>query len=149
LRALRDRPYLLLAVLTIHMTLLSLGAPILIAEVLTRAPSRHRAVADRQHRARGLFQVRAGRGADTIAGVVATVSRRRTCRCSGSVFGLQQVSAPIVVAAVVVSGASGWFALGVFLVVIGLAVPRSVHHAAARGRRRRARFGGGSALCRT
>jgi Major Facilitator Superfamily len=46
-------------------------------------------------------------------------------------YGIQQVIAPVLVAAVVVAGASGWLALGAFLALIGLAVPRSAQHAAA------------------
>jgi hypothetical protein len=192
-RVLRDRPYLLLAMLnamlTIHWTLLSLGVPIWIAEH-SKAPRAVIAPLLIVNTVLAvLFQVRASRGADTIAGAaarmrcgalalavccailavvpclpavaaVAMLALGMIALTTGELFqsaggwglsyslaregdeaaylsvfslgsGLQQVTAPIVVAAVVVAGASGWLALGAFLAAIGLAVPRSADRAAA------------------
>jgi hypothetical protein len=190
---LRDRPYLVIAVLnavlTIHMTLLSLGVPVWIAEH-SHAPRAVIAPLLIVNTVLAvLFQVRASRGADTIAGAAARLrsSGLALAACCAMLavvpplpaaaavailavgmvalttgelfqsaggwglsyelardgeqaaylsvfwlgFGLQQAIAPIVVAAVVVTGASGWLALGAFLAVIGLAVPRSAQRAAA------------------
>ena len=193
LRVLRDRPYLQLAalnaILTMHMTLLSVGVPLWIAEH-THAPTVIVAPLLIVNTVLAVaFQVRASRGSDTEAGAAASLRLGGLClaicclllalaspapaaaavallvlsmvaltggellQSAGgwglsyqlardgeqtaylSVFWLgvsiQQIMAPLVVAAVLVAGAGAWIALGALLAFAGLAVPLSARRVTA------------------
>lgn len=198
-RVLKDVPYLMLAtlnaVLTIHMTLLTVGLPLWIAEH-THAPRAIIAPLLIVNTVLAVaLQVRASRGADTatgaaerlrvgglalaacclllslapplpagpavallVVGMVALTGGELFQSAGGwglsyelaregeqaaymSVFWLgvsiQQIVAPVLIAAVLVAGASAWVALGALLALAGLSVPAIARRAlAARARER-------------